>query len=153
LLARFLAHYQLHVSDASVVYAGIETALAALAAAGVAAAVVTNKSGAIARRLLADLALTDRFTNIVGDGDGFPRKPDPAAAAALVAAASTRPDRTVVVGDGLPDVRTARALGAKAIAATWGYVPAQRLAAESPDALASKPEDAVRIILNGVLPS
>ena len=149
LFARFLAHYRAHISDGSVVYGGVGAALAALAAAGVAAAVVTNKPGDIARRLLADLGLADRFRDVVGDGDGFPRKPDAAAARALVAAAGTRPERTVVVGDGVPDVRMAHALGAKAIAATWGYLPAERLAAESPDALAHTPEEAARIILGG----
>ena len=151
LLARFLAHYRGHVSDRSVVYGGIEAALGTLAAAGVAAAVVTNKPGDIARRLLADLALADRFAHVIGDGDGFPRKPDPTGARAVLAAAGTRPERTVVVGDGLPDVRTARALGARAIAATWGYVTADRLAAESPDALARTPEEAARLILGGSL--
>ena len=151
LLARFLAHYRGHVSDRSAVYGGIEAALGTLAAAGVAAAVITNKPGDIARRLLADLALADRFARVVGDGDGFPRKPDPTGARAVLAAAGTRPERTVVVGDGLPDVRTARALGARAIAATWGYVTADRLAAESPDALARTPEEAARLILGGSL--
>jgi len=147
LFARFIAHYRAHVSGGSVVYAGVEAALAALAAAGVAAAVVTNKPGDIARRLLADLALADRFRDIVGDGDGFPRKPDAAAARALVAAAATQPDRTAVIGDGIPDMRMARTLGAKVIAATWGYVATDRLTAESPDALAATPDEAARIVL------
>jgi phosphoglycolate phosphatase len=149
LFARFLAHYTDHVSDQSVAYAGVDAALGALAAAGVAAVVLTNKPGAIARRLLADLALSARFRDVIGDGDGFPRKPDPAAARALIAAAGTTADRTVIVGDGLPDIRTARALGAKVISAGWGYVPAERLAAESPDALAATPEQAIRLVIEG----
>jgi phosphoglycolate phosphatase len=149
LFADFLDHYRAHVSDRSVVYGGVPEALAALAAAGVAAAVVTNKPGDIARRLLADLALGDRFRDVIGDGDGFPRKPDPAAARALVEALGTQPARTVVVGDGLPDVRSARALGAKAIAAGWGYAAADLLIAESPDALAPTPAEAARLILAG----
>ena len=147
LFARFLAHYRAHPSAGSVVYAGIEAALAALAAAGVACAVLTNKPGDIARRVLADVGLADRFRDVIGDGDGFPRKPDTTAAHALVAAAGTRPDRTAFVGDGLPDVRCARALGARSIAAAWGYVTPDRLAAESPDALAHTPEDVVRQIV------
>jgi len=111
--------------------------------------VVTNKPGPIARRLLADLALAGHFRDVIGDGDGFPRKPDPAAARALVTAAGTRPERTAIVGDGLPDVRTARALGAKAIAAAWGYVAPERLAAESPDVIAATPEEAARIAIDG----
>lgn len=146
LLARFVAHYRAHISDRSVIYDGVPETLAALAAAGVAAAVVTNKPGDIARRLLGDLGLADRFRAVIGDGDGHPRKPDPAAARAVVTMVGTRPDRTVVIGDGVPDVRMARAAGARAIAATWGYVPAARLAAEAPDALAGTAGEVVGLI-------
>lgn len=148
LLARFLADYRAHPSERSVVYPGIESALVALADAGIAAAVVTNKAGDISRRLLGDLGLGGRFRDVIGDGDGFPRKPDPAAARALVSAVGTRPNRTAVVGDGLPDVRCARALGATAIAAAWGYVTAERLATESPDTIARTPEEAARFVLS-----
>jgi phosphoglycolate phosphatase len=145
--AALLAHYRAHVSDRSRAYPGVAAALAALRAGGAATAVVTNKPGDIARRLLQDLSLADRFVAVIGDGDGFPRKPDPAAALSLIAANRTRPARTAVVGDGLPDVRMARAAGARAIAAAWGYVAPDRLAAESPDAVARTPEEAARLVL------
>jgi len=150
--ATFLAHYRAHVSDRSAVYPGILEALAALHAAGVASAVLTNKPGDIARRLLGELALADRFVATIGDGDGFARKPDPAAALSLIAARGTQPSRTAVVGDGLPDVRTARAVGARAISAAWGYVAPDRLLAEKPDALARTPEEASRLLLEGPSP-
>jgi phosphoglycolate phosphatase len=147
LFAALLAHYRAHVSDRSTIYPGVAEALAALRAERVAVAVVTNKPGDIARRLLQDLALAHQFVGIVGDGDGFSRKPDPAAALSLISARSTRPARTAVVGDGLPDVRMARAAGARAIAAGWGYVAPDRLAAEAPDAVARTPEEAARFVL------
>jgi phosphoglycolate phosphatase len=152
LFAAFLAHYRAHVSDRSVVYSGIAEVLDALDAAGVASAVLTNKPGDIARELLRDLAIADRFVAIVGDGDGFARKPDPAAALSLIAARGTQPARTAVVGDGLPDVRMARAVGARAIAAAWGYVTRDRLEAEQPTAVAESPEEAGRLVLAGPSP-
>ena len=123
-------------------------ALDVLETAGVACAMITNKPGDIARRLLQDLSLANRFLAVIGDGDGFPRKPDPGAALALIAGAGTQPERTAVVGDGLPDVRLARTLGARAISAAWGYLAADRLAAEKPDALARTPEEAARLALS-----
>ena len=54
---------------------------------------------------------------------------------------------TAIVGDGIPDLRSARAVGAKAIAAAWGYVPSDRLTAESPDALARTPEEAAQLVV------
>ena len=53
-----------------------------------------------------------------------------------------------MIGDGLPDVRMGRALGARTIAAGWGYVAPDRLAAESPEAVARTPEDAARLVLS-----
>ena len=147
--AAFLAHYRAHVSDRSLPYPGIPEALAALRAAGVTCAVLTNKAGDIARHLLQDLSLASRFVATIGDGDGFPRKPDPAAALSLIADAGTQPARTAVVGDGLPDMRMAHAVGARAIAAGWGYLAPERLAAESPDAVADTPADAPRLVLAG----
>jgi phosphoglycolate phosphatase len=153
LFLRFLAHYGAHLADASVPYPGVGEALAELAQAGVAAAVVTNKPGALARELLSRLGIAAGLVCIIGDGDGFPRKPDPAGALSILAAIGSSGARTAVVGDGLPDVRLARALGARAVAATWGYVGADRLRAESPDELASSPVEAVRLLLGTAGPA
>jgi phosphoglycolate phosphatase len=146
--AALLAAYRAHVSDRSVAYSGVTEALDVLRRAGVTCAVITNKPGDIARRVLQDLSLADRFAAVIGDGDGFPRKPDPGAALSLIAGTGTQSTRTAVVGDGLPDIRLARLLGARAIAAAWGYVAPDLLAAEKPDALAHTPQDAARLVLS-----
>jgi phosphoglycolate phosphatase len=147
LFARFLVHYDANLCVDSRLYPGVPEALERLRGGGVALAVVTNKPGALARRLLDGLGLGGAFLAIVGDGDGFPRKPDPAAARALIERAGTVAARTVVIGDGLPDVRTARATGARSIAAGWGYVAPERLGAESPDFIAMTPDEAVGFVL------
>ena len=80
LLARFLASYRAHVCVASRLYPGAREALVALRAGGAALAVVTNKPGDLARALLTTLDAAAELDGIIGDGDGFPRKPDPTAA-------------------------------------------------------------------------
>ena len=149
LLARFVAHYRDHLCVESRIYPGILDALDQLRRAGVRSAVVTNKPGTLARGLLDELGLTPLFTTIVGDGDGFPRKPDPAAARAVIERAGGSASRTAVIGDGLADLRMARAAGVRAIAAGWGYVSVARLAAEAPDLIARTPEEAVAAVLGG----
>jgi len=140
LVARFLVHYGEHVADGTRLYPGIPALLDEIAARGMTAAVLTNKPAPLARALLAALHVADRFAAVVGDGDGFPRKPDPAAARALVAAHAVGDvTRAVVIGDGLPDIRQAHAVPCASIAAAWGYVPAERLRAESPTHLAESP--------------
>lgn len=147
LVPRLIDHYRAHLCDGSRLYPGVVEALARLRAAGLATAVVTNKAGELARALLARLGIGAGFAAVIGDGDGFPRKPDPAAALSIVTRVGTTAARTAVVGDGLPDVRLARALGARAIAAAWGYVGADGLSRESPDAIAATPAEAVRLLV------
>jgi phosphoglycolate phosphatase len=144
LLASFLASYRANVCVGSGLYPGAREALAALRAAGAALAVVTNKPGDLARALLTTLNTAAELDEIIGDGDGFPRKPDPTAARALLARFGSSPDRTVIIGDGLPDMRLAHALGATAVAAAWGYVPVTELAAESPTFVADSLDAAAR---------
>lgn len=145
-LARLLADYRENVCVASRLYPGVAEGLAALRGDGVAVAVVTNKPGDVARRLLGTLGIAASFEAIIGDGDGFPRKPDPAAARSVLARVGGAPHRTAVVGDGLPDMRLARALGASAVAATWGYVSGDALAAEGPRCLAGSFGEAISIV-------
>ena len=140
---RFLASYRENVCVASRLYPGVVEGLAALRSDGAALAVVTNKPGDLARALLGTLGIAASFVAIIGDGDGFPRKPDPAAALSVLSKVGASPERAVVVGDGLPDVRLARALGATAVAATWGYVSPTALADEEPAFLARSFEEAI----------
>ncbi len=143
---RFLASYRENVCVASQLYPGVVEGLAALRGDGAALAVVTNKPGDLARSLLGALGIAGSFAAIIGDGDGFPRKPDPAAALSVLAKVSASPARTVMVGDGLPDLRLARAAGITAVAATWGYVPAAELARETPPFLAGSFPEAISIV-------
>jgi len=145
-LGRFLASYRENVCVTSQLYPGVVEGLAALRSDGAVLAVVTNKPGDLARALLATLGIATLFAAIIGDGDGFPRKPDPAAALSILAKVGASPDRAVVIGDGLPDLRLACALGVTAVAATWGYVPAATLAGEAPAFLAGSFQAAILIV-------
>ncbi len=149
LLARFVAAYAANVCVESRLYPGVADLLGALANAGAITAVLTNKPGNLARDLLRALGIADRFTAVIGDLDGFPRKPDPAAAIEVMRRTGTKASRTAVVGDGLPDVRMARAIPCPAIAAGWGYTPMPHLQAEHPAFLAPFVQDAARILLPG----
>jgi phosphoglycolate phosphatase len=152
LLQRFLAHYQDHVCDATRLYPGVTELLANLRAAGATLAVLTNKPEPLAHDLLETLGIAGLFLAIVGDGSGFPRKPDPSAARDIIARAGAIPARTAMVGDGLPDLRMAAAVPCASVAAAWGYVSAARLLAEKPRFMAGSVAEAARILLGGEAP-
>jgi phosphoglycolate phosphatase len=128
-LAAWWPHYEAHCLDRTAAYAGIP---AALAGAGRTLAVLTNKPGPLARKILAGLGLLPRFAEVVGGGEA-PRKPDPAGLVALMARLGAAPAETVFVGDSRVDVRTARAAGVPMVAVTWGFGARAELAAESGD--------------------
>ena len=146
LLARFMAFYSAGVCVKSRLYPGIREMVTALGKAGVTLAVLTNKQGTLARALLEALGLRDRFRDVIGDGDGSPRKPDATAARLLMARAGVPAERTAVVGDGIPDLRMARAIPCHSIAAAWGYSQPAVLEAEQPSFLAASVDEAWRIL-------
>jgi phosphoglycolate phosphatase len=139
LLERFKAQYAANVCVRTKVYPGVSAALDVFRAAGTPLAVVTNKPGDLARSLLRALEIDARFSEILGDGDGYPRKPSPEIALAVCARHAVAPADALLVGDGLPDVRLARAAGCRVAAVTWGYTNREALAAERPDWIVDAP--------------
>jgi phosphoglycolate phosphatase len=108
-------------------------------------AVLTNKPGEVTRPLLEALGIDQLFHAVIGDGDGFPRKPDPASAQALLSRFGCPPDRALVVGDGIPDLLMARAAGCDSAAALWGYTEPAELAALDPTHQLSSPAGAIAL--------
>jgi phosphoglycolate phosphatase len=150
LLGRFVVHYEARPCVDSRLYPGIAELLAGLAAAGLQTAVLTNKPGPLARRVVETLLPAHRFQAVIGDADGFPRKPDSAGARTLIERCATTADRTAIVGDGIPDVQLARALPARVVAAAWGYSTRARLSAERPTWIADTPRDVRKLLLPDV---
>jgi phosphoglycolate phosphatase len=127
------------------VYPGIESTLQELRREGLRLAVLTNKVGSVARALLDELHLTG-FDAVVGEGDGYTRKPSPEAALALIGQFGTSPGRTLMVGDGLPDVAMAHAAGCPVAAVTWGYSDKTALEAQEPEFIVDAPSDLLKVV-------
>jgi phosphoglycolate phosphatase len=149
-LARLIADFRIHYAEGLCVetrpYAGIEAMLRRFAAE-MPLAVFTNKPSDLARPLLQQLQLDRYFVHIIGDGDGFARKPAPDAGRWLLARHGGDAARALVIGDGVPDMRFAHALGARAAAVTWGYVARDRLEAENPTWIVDTAADLVDVLL------
>jgi phosphoglycolate phosphatase len=137
-----VAFYTEHPCIETRLYPGIRETLAALRPRHL--AVLTNKPGDVARALLAALNIADAFDAIVGDQDGYPRKPAPEAAHALFARFKLSPAQALMVGDGLPDMELAHAAGCASAAALWGYTSRQALLSAKPDYTLERPSDLLR---------
>jgi phosphoglycolate phosphatase len=145
LLERFKALYAANVCVHTRVYPGVVDTLEAFAARAIPLAIVTNKPGDMARDLVRALGIGRFFADVVGDGDGFPRKPSPEIALAVCARHAVAPADALLVGDGLPDVRLARAAGCRAAAVTWGYTPRDALADERPEWVIDRPASLLQL--------
>jgi phosphoglycolate phosphatase len=144
-LAVFLARYGAHLLDTTVLYPGVGDALRELRAAGRTLSIATNKPQAFARSIVEGLGLGQAFFAILG-GDSLPtRKPDPAIVHELVARAEIPAAQTLLVGDSVVDVATARGAGVAVCAVAWGLTPAAALRAASPDFWAERPDEIVRL--------
>jgi phosphoglycolate phosphatase len=132
--ARLVALYAAEPAARSRLYPGAAHALAGLSQAGVPLGLCTNKPEPIARDLLQVLGVADAFGCIQGSDAGLPRKPDPAGATHIMARLGVDPAKTIMVGDSLTDVKTARAAGLGGVVlVSYGYsaTPAQTLGADA----------------------
>lgn len=114
-----LDYYGAHIADGSRPFEGVEAALDALAARGVALAICTNKIEALAIRFVHAIGWHGRFAAIVGGDTVGVAKPDPAPLREAIARAGG--GRAAFVGDSISDTGAARAAGVPCIALTFGF--------------------------------
>ena len=131
--AGFSFDYRQRCGTHSTVHRGVRTALRWLRAQGIACALLTNKEGAFAHKLLVAHELTDSFDLIVA-GDSLPvKKPDPAVVFHALDALHCAPEDALLVGDSIVDVRTARNAGVPVWLVTHGYCNGDPVGADAPD--------------------
>lgn len=69
--------------------------------------------------------------------DSAPSKPDPGMILQAMAEVGSRPERTVMIGDSVHDMRMAKAAGVTAIAVSWGFQPPDLLLKAGADSVAT----------------
>ncbi|WP_182085747.1 HAD hydrolase-like protein [Aureimonas sp. ME7] len=121
--ARFLAFYAEHIAVASRPFPGAVAALDRLVREGATLAICTNKTEALALRLLAELELADRFAAICGADTFAERKPNPVHLASTVLAAGGSVERAVMIGDTDTDMEAAHRLSMPSVLLDFGYDP------------------------------
>lgn len=119
-LDRFRTFYDRRLTRHTRPYDGIP-AVIRQAAARAPLAILTNKPESFTRRLLDAFELSNSFRWVIGGDSPFARKPDPAALVHLMSAAGVPPANTLVVGDSMIDIETARRAGVPVCLARYGY--------------------------------
>ncbi|REE94802.1 HAD-IA family hydrolase [Thermomonospora umbrina] len=129
------------LADRVTVFDGVPELLADLGREGVRLAVATGKSGPRARSLLDRLGLIDRFAHVIGSDEIARPKPAPDIVLRALELLDVPAKRTLMVGDAVTDLASARGAGVTAVAALWGVDDEAVLLAEYPDAVLRRPSD------------
>jgi phosphoglycolate phosphatase len=144
-LSRFLELYDERLIVHTRLYEGTSDALSALAAR-VPLAVLTNKPQHHTEKLLTGLGLAGRFRWVIGGDTAHGRKPDPSGLNSLIRAADASAAATMMVGDSVIDLRTARAAGTPVCLVKYGFGFASAAGELSgTELLATRPADLARL--------
>lgn len=118
-LADFLRFYTDNLAVHSRPFDGVVAALDQLAAEGYRLAICTNKPERMARALVEQLGLAERFEALLG-GDSLPyRKPDPRHLTETLHLAGGQ--RGIFIGDSTVDAETAHNAGVPLVLVSFGY--------------------------------
>ncbi len=121
LFHHFIRTYSANLCVHTTLFPGVPEALDRMRAAGIRAAVCTNKFEDQSLALLEQLGILDRFVFVAGR-DTFPfHKPDPRHLTETIARAGGDVRRAVMVGDSKTDIDTARQANIPVIGVPFGY--------------------------------
>ncbi|MFF7649483.1 HAD-IA family hydrolase [Streptomyces sp. NPDC007983] len=120
---------------------GVPELLSELRDRGLGLAVATGKSGPRARSLLEGLGILPLFDIVLGSDEVARPKPAPDIVLKAMEVLGARPERTVMVGDAVTDLASARGAGVTAVAALWGETEEEALLAAEPDVVLREPAE------------
>jgi AHBA synthesis associated protein len=131
------------------VFPGVREVLTALRENGFGLAVATGKSGPRARSLLERLELLRLFDHVLGSDEVAHPKPAPDIVRRAMSLLDARAEETIMIGDAVTDLQSARGAGVTAVAALWGETDEAALLAAGPDVTLRKPEDLLEWLESG----
>ena len=140
----FMAWYDVHKEDRTAPYPGMAETVRRLKAAGVSAAVLSNKADELAGPVV-EHYYPGVFPLVQGALPGLPAKPDPALLHQLMERMGAKPEKTLFVGDSDVDIRTAKNGGLTSCGVLWGFRSRRELSGEGADYLAADPRELERI--------
>ena len=139
-------HYLAINGQHSTLYPDVEEGLAAMKAAGLRLACVTNKPIAFALPLL-KLKNLDAYFEIVYGGDSLARKkPDPLPLQQVCADFDLAPAKVVAIGDSSNDAQAARAAGCPVLTVPYGYNHGHSIHETDSDGIVNTLLDAAQLI-------
>ncbi len=133
LYKQLLAFYEDNISVHTRPFPGALDVLDRFDAMGVKAAIVTNKFESLARKLLTELVLIDRFATVIGGDTLGKGNAKPSAAPIHEMIARCGGGRAAFVGDSIYDTLAAKNAGIPSVAVSFGFLmePVEALGADA----------------------
>ena len=127
----FIEYFNEHLLEEIDVLPGVDELLQLLQQRGTQMAVLTNKQGDAARRILHHINMDAYFDAIFGAGDTIHKKPEPEFSHALLGRLGTAPEDCLFIGDSPYDFEAANNVGMSCCLVTTGSHTAKQLAEET----------------------
>jgi phosphoglycolate phosphatase len=128
-------------------YDGIGEMLDALVSRGLKLAVLSNKPHPFTVQCVETFLARWQFHAVRGQGDAFPRKPDPASAIDVARQLGTTPGRILYVGDTATDMQTATAAGMYAVGVLWGFRERDELESNGAKQIVAHPRELLPLVI------
>ncbi|MCL1815058.1 MAG: HAD family hydrolase [Treponema sp.] len=139
----YTIHNGEHCLDKTLPYEGIPETLKTLAERGAVLGIFTNKPEMPARKIAAALFANIDFAFVLGNVEGLSMKPDPSRMLAELEKLGITAAETVFVGDGGPDIATAKTGKMFACGVSWGFQGLKEL--DGADLVISHPRELLAI--------
>ena len=146
--AEYLAHYEKCWHDDTRAYDGMAETIAALRSRGARLGVISNKPHRFTVLCSEHFFPAGSFEVILGQREGTPRKPDPAAGLEMAQRMGLAPSECGYIGDSGVDMEFGTRSGMKTIGVLWGFRDREELVASGAEVLISHPAE----LLNAKLP-
>lgn len=131
----FLDLYAANTSKRSQLYPGVREGLQYMKSEEFSLGCVTNKAAQFTEPLLADLGIMDYFSIVISGDTLEKKKPDPMPLLHAASFFNVAPDRSLMLGDSVSDVKAARAAGFGIVCMSYGYNHGEDIRTSGPDAV------------------
>ncbi len=127
--------YADNTSKRSVLYPGVREGINYLKTTGIKLGCITNKDEQFTHPILKDLGLWGDFEIVISGDTLEKKKPDPLPLLHGAKVLETDPERSLMLGDSMSDVKAARAAGFEIICMSYGYNHGVDIRDSNPDAV------------------
>lgn len=138
--------YAEHYVDKTRLYDGVAEMLRELSMRGMRLALLSNKPQFFVDVMVDALMPRVEFEKIVGQQDGLPTKPDPAAALMIASEMGIPPGEILYVGDTDVDMQTGRSAGMRTVGVLWGFRDREELEGAGGQEIIEQPAELLTLL-------